>query len=197
MARSAQPSDVSITDENGTELVTDNRSAELFRRMLTRMESMAVVDSDSEYDGSDIADILGAETLEEMDAADERNTLNAQHLIGCELVLHGYSVKFSGREDITSPFIAPDTGKPMYVLVQATRISEAGKKLGLVLPNPGEEFTFNTSAPRVIAKLVWLGARGYYELSGDKKPKWTITGSQATNGTVLKLKLIPDRIFQG
>jgi hypothetical protein len=52
----------------------------------------------------------------------------------------------------------------MFLLVHAFRITEhKGEDKTLNLPKPGTEFTFNTSAPRVVGKIFWLLDHGYFE----------------------------------
>lgn len=169
-----------------------------FERMLSDMSIIATVEAeDATFMGDALAAIYTAESDDDIWDADMSGPLNAQHLAGCELALYDLSVKFSrgGRDDIKTPWVTPE-GKQMYVLVTAARISNAGAKRHVNLPEVGEQFQFNTSAQFLTAKLFTFWKRGRF--GSGVTMKAGIQSTDLGNGqAVLKLVRVTDRVVQG
>jgi hypothetical protein len=134
-----------------------------FRRLLTKMDSIATLDNSVEsYKGDDIALILEADSEEQMWEADEQASINAKHLSGCALEILEFSVKYGSNDDVITPFVGTG-GRKMYLTVMSTRLDKSGEKQLLRLPEPHEVFTWNTSARFIVAKLFWLLEHGYFD----------------------------------
>jgi hypothetical protein len=162
-----------------------------FQALLIKMAQLATMDETegNTFAGDDITSILTAQTEEEMWDADERPTFNAKMLSGCELQLLGFEVKYGAgnNEDIRTPFVYD--GRQMYVLVHAFRLNRAGDKKELRLPDPLEEFTWNTSARFIVGKLFWMLANGWFDRDSTKAVQVRIVGTELTGGrSVEKLK---------
>lgn len=150
-----------------------------FMQMLQKMDLTATMDDDK--DGGfqaqigSIEAILSAETEEEMWDADERGPLGGRNLPDVEQTILDFTVKYSRDATMRTVFVTSD-GKRMYLLVSAKRL------------DTGEEIVWNTSAPLIVAKIMWLDQRG--KLPYDCVIRATdLGGGQA----VLKLKPIPAR----
>lgn len=106
--------------------------------------------------------ILNAESEEDMWDADERAQIGGRDLVDVEMTIYGFSVKYGsgGADDdedsVNSFFKDPETGKQMYVLVEAARTGRIPSSNKLALPEVGEKFVWNTSARLLVAKLFWL-----------------------------------------
>jgi hypothetical protein len=138
-----------------------------FRALVLKMANMAELEANQGSGmvaGEDIIPILTAETEEEMWDADELSTYNAKTLSGCEIQIYGFGVKFGQGDDpdITTPF-TDSRGRQMYLLVRSARISEAGKKREVNLPDVGQEFIWNTSARNIVGKLFWMLEHGWFD----------------------------------
>lgn len=163
--------------------------------LIRRMEMTAEYEeANTSFRGDDINAILEAETEEEMWEADARGPLNGKDLEDCELVIHNVVVKFSrkGVEDIQSVFTTEDN-RQMYLLVESTRISEAGNKARIRLPEVGEQFTWNTSARFIVAKLDWLSRHDMIPGAEVVVKAIDLGGGQS----VLKLSKVSQRIVRG
>lgn len=169
-----------------------------FQRMIRAMEMDATAEVEAgNFTGDDLNAILSAETEEELWEAGEQGPLNAQHLAGCELAIVDVRVKYSrGESDILTPFVTPD-GRKMYFLVNAYRLSDAGKKAPIVLPAVGEIFEFNTSA-RFLATKIWaFYTRGYINPDTGKTLECAIHETDLGGGqAVLKLRKLPNRVVR-
>jgi hypothetical protein len=177
-----------MTDEMAIPATGTIVSERPFTAFLRHMEQLAELDTSS--GGGNAANtveaILAAETEQEMWEADEQLSIGGRNLANVEQEIIDFDVKFGQREDVDTVFIGPETGRKMYVLVTATRISKSPEMPGLGV---GETFTWNTSAPALVAKLFW--AR-----KNNRLPGWTavirstdLGGGQA----VIKFKPIPER----
>jgi len=169
-----------------------------FRRMLNDMSAVAQAEAESAtFMGDALAAIYGAESEDDIWDSDMSGPLNAQHLGGCELTLYELRVFFSrGRDgdEITTPWVSAD-GKKMYILVTAARISDAGRKKFIKLPDVGEQFQFNTSAQFLTAKLFTFWTRGYF--GSGKTMNAAIQSTDLGDGkAVLKLVRVPERVVQ-
>lgn len=132
--------------------------------LLHGLENLATEDTDDKaFMGDDIGAILTAPSEAEMWEADDLPRYNAKVLSGCELDIYGYEVKFSNDPEILSGLIGPTSRKKMYLLVHSSRLNNAGESNLYKLPNVGEEFTWNTSARFIVAKLYWLAKRGRFD----------------------------------
>ena len=132
-----------------------------FQMMIHAMSQVATADeTEGRFSGDDLIAILTAETEEEIWEADDRPPLNFQHLAGCEIDIIDFQVKFSrGSSTIDTPFQTHD-GRKMYLLVSCQRLSRAGEKKLIRLPDPGEVFQANTSARYIVAKIWAFWAKG-------------------------------------
>ena len=162
-----------------------------FQRLRKRMAEMAVLDtSERAVSGEDINAILTAETEEEMWDSDELGVYNAQKISGCDIQILGFEVRFSdgSNEEIKTPFV-DDRGRQMYLLVQSFRITKATEKKDVVLPEIGQEFTWNTSARNIVGKLFWMLDHGWFDTDATKPVRTHIKGTPLSGGrSVEKLK---------
>lgn len=163
-----------------------------FRKLVTKMASMATLEeTEGRFSGDDIIPILEAEDEAAMWESDERPRWNAKILSGCALQLYGFEVKWGtgGTDsDIKTPFVDPETGRQMYLLVGASRINKSGEKKEYNLPEVGEEFTWNTSARNIVAKLFWMLDHGWFD-NGQPPVRLRIEGTDLPGGkSVEKLK---------
>lgn len=170
------------------------------RRMLNAMAMDATMDNDSAFTGDDILSILEADTEQEMFEADQQGPLNFQNLSNCELAIYDVSVKY-GRggndESIKTMFIDPETGKQMYLMVTAARISDAGGTRERTLPSIGEQFQANTSARFVVAKLWWLTTHGKIDRDAGISYEVLVSPTDLGSGqSVIKLLPVPKRSVQ-
>lgn len=169
-----------------------------FQRLIARMDLEATMDSEEgRFSGDDLNQILEAETEEEMWEADERGPLNTKHLAGCELDLLDVQVKYSrGENEMATPFITAE-GRKMYLLVTAARLSNAGEKQYLKLPEVGQQFEFNTSARFVVAKLIWLVDHGKIDYETGAHTECVVVATDLGGGqAVNKLKPLPKRAYK-
>jgi hypothetical protein len=107
-------------------------------------------------DYASIEAIIMAENEIDMWTADDRGPLGGRDLDGVVQIVEDIQVKWSNSPTISSPFTDPQSGKALYLLITSTRQDDAkysGKRPDLP---QGEKFQWNTSAPRVVAKLMWL-----------------------------------------
>lgn len=158
-----------------------------FQRLLAKMDSIATLDTSMEkYSGDDIMRILDAESEELMWDADEVPSINAKMLSGCALDILEFSVKYSTDPDINTHFVTSG-GRKMYLVLRASRLDKSGEKAMLRLPEPHEEFQWNTSARFIVAKLFWLLERGYFD--NGRSVQARIVGTELGGGkSVEKLK---------
>lgn len=156
--------------------------------LLSGLENLATEDTDTGgFFGDDIGAILLADDETAMWDADELPRLNAKVLSGCQLAIYGWEVKFSDNPDIESGLIGPKQRRKMYLLVKSARLNDSGASSLYKLPEIGEEFTWNTSARFIVAKLYWLRARGRFDNGGSVKVE--IKGTDLGGGkSVEKLK---------
>lgn len=116
--------------------------------------------------------ILAADTDEEFWNADEGGTIAGQDLQDVPMEILGYEITPSSDE-YTSDF-------GVYVNIDATLLaSEKGY-------SAGEKVIVNTGAPLIITKLEAARARDMFPL------RCVIKGTKAKNGTVLKLRPLPN-----
>jgi hypothetical protein len=107
-------------------------------------------------DYGSIEAIIMAESEDDMWIADDRGPLGGRDLAGVVQVIEDVQVKWSTSPTTSSPFIDPQSGRGLYLILTSTRQDDA--KYSGILPNllQGEKFQWNTSAPRVVAKVMWL-----------------------------------------
>lgn len=161
-------------------------------QLLTALEAMGTEDTDSRgFSGDDIAAILLSDTEADMWEADELPRINAKVLSGSEIDIYGFEVKFSDDPEITTALIGPDSRRKMYLLVQSARLNDTGASNVYKLPDVGDQFTWNTSARFIVAKLYWLQVHGYFD--NGRAVKARIVGTDLGGGkSVEKLKpLVP------
>jgi hypothetical protein len=182
--------DVATTDPTAVTLRPAQRA---FLEMLSALGQIATEDTSNDFAGDDLAGILLAETEEQMWSGDEKPQLNAKVLSGCELDISGFEAKFSNDTpsadgtEIQTILVDPATGRKLYLLVHSTRLNRAGNEQVYRLPEPGDEFVWNTSARYVVAKLFWFWQHGYFNNGGTVKAR--IQGTDLGAGkSVEKLK---------
>ncbi len=128
-----------------------------FEKFCRVMAGRATLDSaEKTVDYGSIEAILTAETEEEMWTADDRGPLGGRDLAGVVQRVHEIEVKFSSDSTISSPFFDPETGRNFYLLITSTREDDSkytGKRSDI---KQGDKFQWNTSAPRLVSKLMWL-----------------------------------------
>lgn len=167
------------------------------RRMLNAMAMEATMNSGEQFNGDDILSILEAETEQEMFEADQQGPLNFQHLSDCEIAVYDVSVKFgrgNSGEEIKTMFVDPETGKQMYLWVTAARISDAGNKSTIKLPDVGEQFQASVSARYVVAKLWWLSTHGKIDRDSGTSYEVKVDSTDLGGGqAVIKLLPVPKR----
>lgn len=164
-----------------------------FQALVAKMSAMAELEQNqgSRIAGEDIIPILEASDEAEMWDADELANYNAQKLSGCELAVYGFGVRFGTgtNSEIETPF-TDAKGRQMYLLVESARISEAGKKKEINLPDVGVRFVWNTSARNIIGKLFWMLDHGWFD-QGRSPVQLRIEGTKlpgAGGRSVEKLK---------
>jgi hypothetical protein len=166
--------------------------------LLSGLEGLATEDTDTSggFFGDDIAAILMADDEATMWEADELPRINAKVLSGCELDLYGWDVRFSDSPDIVTGLIGPNSKRKMYLLVKSARLNDSGDNKGMYrLPEVGEEFTWNTSARFIVAKLYWLAKRGRFDNGSAVKAR--IKGTPLGGGkSVEKLKPLEGAFVQ-
>lgn len=154
-----------------------------FQRLLQQMSMTAEIDA-AEQSGSTqntVEKIITAESEADMWEADELGNLGGRDLIDVEQRVDSYLVRYSNNsvgpdgEEIQSVFTDAE-GRGMYLLVSSVRLEN------------GEEFVWNTSAPSIVSKLIWL-----YE--NNRLPcECVIRGKKlSATKTYLSLKPIPKR----
>jgi hypothetical protein len=150
----------------------------VFQRMLERMELAADMPDESFPNPmiSGIVGILEAETDEEMWESDELAQIGGRNLRDVEQRLLAYTVRYGDNPDMISPFTASN-GRKMYLLIRSMRY------------DTGAEFVWNTSAPLLVSKILWLADR--QKIPADVVIRGTHLGGDQW---VLKLKPMPQRI---
>jgi hypothetical protein len=168
-----------------------------FLEMLYWLENTATEDAEEKgFSGDDVAPILLAEDEAEMWESDELPRINAKVLSGSELEIFGIEAKFSDDPEIVTGLIGPSTRRKMYLLVKSARLNDSGQTGIYKLPEVGEEFTWNTSARYIVAKLYWLKVRGRFD--NGKSVKARIQGTDLGSGkSVEKLKPLTAPVMAG
>ena len=164
-----------------------------FARLLVRMAGMAVMNAtERKTSGEDLNSILEASEEDFWDS-DEKQPINAKTLSGCIIQINGYRVLFGegaiGDDDITSPFIDPNTNRQMYLMVESTIIDKRGQDKMYVLPDEHVTFEWNTSARYIVAKIFRMTDFGWFD-NGKPPVRVLIKGTPIKNGKqkVEKLK---------
>ena len=168
MARSASNEPVTTTE---------SETQKAFQLMLNQME-LAATSDDSEFTSPMVASFVAiatADTEEEMWDADEFSQIGGRNLEDVEQSILEYTVKFSSNQEIQSVFV-DSKGRKMYLLVRAARLTN------------GEEFIWNTSAPLVVGKILWLA--NHNRIPGAEV---VIKGKGPEGSRVLMLKPVPKR----
>jgi hypothetical protein len=169
------------------------QKASPFQQLLRRMSEMATLDQATENRQSttdaDISKILTAENEAEMWESDDFDSWNAAKLSGSDVQIEWFEVKKGPIDpEIQSPFIYD--GSQLFLLVHAFRITDRKADKNQSLPPVGEQFTFNTSAPRIVGKLFWMLNNGWFD-NGAAPVQVHIEGTKLSGGrTVEKLKPI-------
>lgn len=156
-----------------------------FDRLLQQMSMTAEIDSTEENSSGSTAatveKVITAETEEDMWDAEELGLTGGRDIVDVEMQVLSYLVRFSTNrtspsgEEIQSAFMDRE-GRGMYLLVTSVRLEN------------GEEFVWNTSAPAIVSKLIWL-----YE-NGRLPKECVVKGKDLGGGkTYLSLKPIPKR----
>lgn len=161
--------------------------ASAFWKLCRLLGNRATVDAeDPGFDESSVEQILLAQDEEEMWESDDRGPLGGRDLAGIAQIVQGVEVKFSrDNVDIRSPFKDPETGRRFYLLITSIYMGGGGKTFGV---EKGEKFVWNTSAPRIVAKLTWMELNGVLDQREVVIDATNIGGGQQ----VLKLRKIRD-----
>jgi hypothetical protein len=125
-----------------------------------------------------IVKIMEAEDESEMWDADDLDQTGGKDLVDVEQRILAYTVKYSANPTIQSIF-RDSEGRQMYLLVRSSNLST------------GEEFVWNTSAPLLVGKIMWLAMRNLIPADVVIKAK-DLGAGQA----VLRLKPIPKRVTE-
>jgi hypothetical protein len=160
------------------EVAEKSDAQKAFERMLERME-LAAKSEDEDFGNpmlTGIVGILEAETEEEMWDADDLAQIGGRNLRDVEQRIIGYDVRFSTNPNVQSVF-KDSQGRGMYLLVRSIRY------------DTGAEFIWNTSAPLLVGKILWLADRDM--LPADVVIRGTHLGGDQW---VLKLKKMPERV---
>lgn len=135
-----------------------------FEKTLRLLAGRATIEEgEKTVDYGSFESIITAETEEEMWTADDRGPLGGRDLAGVVMRVDVIDVKWSNSPDIQSPFKDSESGKNIYLLITATRVDDSkytGKRPDI---RQGDTFQWNTSAIRLVAKLLWL--EGHEKLS--------------------------------
>lgn len=125
--------------------------------------------------------IYEADSEEEMWQADERPQIGGRDLADVEQIIYGFTVKYGSGDDddVSSDFKDPETGRDLYLLVEAARLDN------------GEPIIWNTSASGIVSKLDWLDRHGAF-------PRECVIREIKLSGrrTKLKLQPVPKRAVQ-
>lgn len=159
--------------------IPEAKAPQAFVQMLAQME-LEATQEDEEFSSpmvTGIVAILEAKNEEEMWEADELAQTGGRDLVDVEQVIYAYTVKFSTNPTIESVF-RDSQGRRMYLLIRSARLED------------GEEFIWNTSAPLVVGKILWLANR-------EMIPKECVIRGRDLGGgqTLLRLKSIPKRAY--
>lgn len=163
-----------------------------FQLLLRKMSEMATLDQAAERKSTtdaEISAILEAENEEDMWKSDDFDSWNAAKLSGTDLQIEWFEVRKGAIDpDIDSPFIYD--GNQLFLLVHCFRLTNEQKDTTLRLPDVGRQFTFNTSATRIVGKLFWMLNNGWFD-NGAAPVQVHIEGTKLTGGrSVEKLKPI-------
>lgn len=121
-----------------------------------------------------LTSILSAQSLTEMWMADmEFESTGGRDLTNMPMLVQSFSVRRSNKYKHGIP--AGD-GQRFYIIVTATDLAD------------GKELFWNTGAPLLIGKLVYLELDG---LLGKDEAKCVIVSTDTANGAVLKLGPLP------
>jgi hypothetical protein len=160
-----------------------------FKAFLTKMEMTAEIDAaDTENSPgtvtSTVERIVTAQTEEEMWDAGDLANIGGRNMVDIEQQVRSFQVKYStgntspSGEEIQSAF-RDSQGRGMYLLVEAVKLET------------GEELVWNTSAPDIVSKLMWL--QEHNRLPADV----VIRGIDLGGGkTYLRLKPVPKRAIR-
>lgn len=162
---------------------------QVFNQLIQQMVLEAHLESEDAADRhiGVIAAIMDASDDEFWDA-DDRTSIGGRDLGDVEMDLHAYRVVMTRGAGIPgNPFKDPESGRCMYLELAATRLSDAGE-LSTRLIAAGEDFTWNTSAPRLVSKIMSMSKRGM--LPGAVVVRATDLGD---GSAVLKLKPLSAR----
>jgi hypothetical protein len=153
-----------------------------FWKLCRLLGARATAEAENSFDESSIDAILMAETEEEMWDADERGPLGGRDLEGVLQIIEQVEIKFSRDAGLSTPFKDPETGKGFYLILTSVRTHFEKKYRPDI--GEGQKFVWNTSAPRVVAKIFWLESRGLL----DGKRVYIDAVDLGAGQAVLKLK---------
>lgn len=159
----------------------DVQTPTAFQRLVREMSLAADIEdesNDSSVAINMVERILTTDDESEMWAADDLVQIGGRDLRDVEQRIMDVSIKFSNRDDITTPF-KDENGRKMFLLVRAVKLEN------------GEEIVWNTGAPSLVAKLMWLIDHG--KLPAEVVIKGVDLGS---GQAFLKLKPVPRRAVQ-
>jgi hypothetical protein len=152
-----------------------------FQSLLTKMEMDAEIDAGENNSSliQGVEKILLSDDEDEMWVADDITQTGGRDLADVEMQVLRFLIRRSNDPEINTPFV-DSKGRKMYLLVDSVKLAD------------GTEFTWNTSAPLLVAKLFWL------EEHGRLPYECVIKSTELAGGkAVLKLKPIPKRAVAG
>jgi hypothetical protein len=159
------------------------------------MSDMATQDEAIERPSTSEADvmaIMAAEDEGDMWKSDDFDSWNAAKLSGSDIEIEWFEIKKGPIDpEIKSPFIYD--GSQLFLLVHSFRLTDSqAEGNNYNLPKVGQQFTWNTSAPRIVAKLMWMLRNGWFDPQTPHGPvQCRIEGTKLTGGrSVEKLKPI-------
>jgi hypothetical protein len=152
------------------------RISESFTNWLQRAAAMNEGHTGSDVANAQLDKLLTATDLDEIMDADEQGTYQLRDLVGIELEIPPPGFPDCVRKS-AEKF---DSTLGAYIQFNATALTDYTNK-GTLIP-AGAEMLISTGAPLVVGKLRSMEANGYLPF------KFLVTGIEATNGTVLKLR---------
>lgn len=175
--------DASDVETAGTGNVPAIRPYQRFIRDLQRRAEAETAGNSENVTARMIDQIMQAAaegTEQDIWDADEAVMFGLQDLEGAELEIKDFVV-------LKSTDASMQTMLGVYIIGEATLLADFGERN----LTTGETIVFNTGAPGVIAKLRAFEAKQLMPV------RTLIKGVKASNGTVLKLRPIPNRAVQG
>ena len=137
------------------------------QNMLRKMAGMATADMAERKTSVEDLNVILEASDEDFWDSDEKASINAKTLSGCIIEITGFDVRYGegavGDDDIVTPFIDPNNGRQMYLLVYSSIIDKRQQNKLYSLPDVHVPFQWNTSARYIVAKLMSAHNRGWFD----------------------------------